>query len=55
MKYALVFVGGIATGLFIADQYAKWKVGSGVTSFLNSVGLGFAAPTVAPIASGLIG
>lgn len=55
MKYALVFLGGVAAGLLIADQYAKWKAGNATSSVLNAVGLGFAAPTVSPIISGLIG
>lgn len=55
MKLAIGFVGGIAVGLLIADQYAKWKAGNATTGFLNYIGLGGAAPTVAPIVSGLVG
>jgi hypothetical protein len=55
MKSALIFLGGVAVGLLVADQYAKWKVNNGVTSVLGYVGLGGASSTVAPIVSGLVG
>jgi hypothetical protein len=55
VKLAIGFVGGIAVGLLIADQYAKWKASSAATSLLSSIGLGAAAPTIAPIVGGLVG
>jgi ribulose 1,5-bisphosphate synthetase/thiazole synthase len=50
LKYALIFVGGVATGLVIAKYYARNKVDNAITSSLNSLGLGAFAPTV----SGLV-
>lgn len=55
MKYALIFIGGIGVGLFIADQYAQWKATGTVNAGLEKLHLGFAAPIVDPIVSGLIG
>lgn len=46
LKYALIFVGGVATGLVIAKYYARAQVNSGIASALNSVGLGAFTPTV---------
>lgn len=36
----IAFVGGIATGLVIADLYAKYKVQGTIDKGLNAVGLG---------------
>jgi hypothetical protein len=46
---------GVALGLFIAREYAQWRVNSTLTSGLNSIGLGFLAPTVTTAADGLVG
>lgn len=55
MKYALIFIGGIGVGLFIADQYAQWKASNTVNSGLEKLHLGFLEPIADPIVSGLIG
>ncbi len=39
LKYALIFVGGIAVGLVIAKYYARNQVNTGIASALHSVGL----------------
>lgn len=36
----LIFVGGVAVGLVIADFYAKAKIQSSIDGVLGSVGLG---------------
>jgi len=38
--YGLVFVGGVATGLFIAKQYARAQVGDAIHKGLDEFGLG---------------
>jgi hypothetical protein len=39
LKYALIFVGGVTTGLVIAKFYARSQVNSGIASALHSIGL----------------
>ena len=36
----IAFAGGVATGLIVAQFYARSKVQSGIDSALNKVGLG---------------
>lgn len=55
MKTVLVFLGGIGVGLFIADQYARWKATDTVNAGLDKLHLGFAAPILDPIVAGMIG
>jgi hypothetical protein len=46
LKYALIFLGGIATGLVIAKYYARAQVNSGIASTLDKLSLGAFTPTV---------
>jgi len=39
LKYALIFVGGVAVGLAIAKLYARQQVNSGIASALHTAGL----------------
>ena len=55
MKYAIVFVGGIGVGLFIAQQYARWKATSSVDSALDFLHLGALKGIADPIVGGLVG
>ncbi len=55
MRYAIVFVGGIGVGLFIAQQYARYKATSTVDSALDFLHVGFLKGVADPIVGGLVG
>lgn len=52
VTYGLLFVGGVATGLFIAKLYAKKKTEDSVHSVLDAIGLG--GGTIEEIADSII-
>lgn len=45
---------GIGLGLWIAQQYATWKVNNAIATGLGAVGLGAAAPVADKLAAGLL-
>jgi hypothetical protein len=53
---AIAFVGGVGVGLLAAKLYARYKVESGVSGFLNKIGLGGGTveAVVTPIFGGLV-
>jgi hypothetical protein len=46
LKDALIFVGGVAVGLYVAKLYARNKVDSTIQGAFNAIGLPQLAPTV---------